>query len=224
MIIKSGASGGQLEVADMPKITYSGDWMPWRPEFYGGVLYWEAWLLSSGTLVVEEGSSYVGDAWGIGGGSQAGWTSGGGSLRNCGAGIPNMRTGLTFAGSISATIGEGGLNGDSSRPGNATKLGDMLTCAGGADPDAENSVSDSYKRYRFEDPDKASEAGRNVTANDDGTTFTAQGGWLRINRTIRKSYSGIYNTAVTAQGEGFGGAGCYMGWSAPGALVIRIPA
>ena len=222
MIIKSGVSGAGIEISDMPKITYSGDWMPWRPEFYGGVLFWEAWLLSSGTLTIEGGYSYTGDAWGIGGGGQAHWSSGGGSLADAPAGVPNMRTGLTFSGALGVTIGAGGLNhGDNNRAGGDTVLADLLTCAGGANPD-NGSVSDTYKRYRFEDPDKSSEAGRSVTANDDGSTFTAQGGWLKIKRTILSSYSGNYSRAVTAQGEGFGGGGCYHGWSAPGALVIRI--
>lgn len=222
MIIKSGISGAQIEITDAPKITYSGDWMPWRPEFYGGVLYWEAWLLSSGALRVESGYSYTGDAWGIGGGAQAWWGIGGGSTVDCEAGVPNMRTGLTFTGTIYATIGSGGTNGESSQPGGATKLGDVLTCAGGAAPSASTTVGDSYKRYRFEDPDKASEAGATVTANDNGNEFTAQGGWLKIKRTIVSSYSGTSSIAVGAQGDGFGGAGGYHGWAAPGVLVIRI--
>lgn len=223
MLIKSGMTGETMGIADAPKITYSGDWMPWRPEFYGGVLYWEAWLLSSGTLTVEDGCSYVGDAWGIGGGAQAGWSSGGGSVTNVAAGVPNMRTNITLNASIAVTIGSGGLNEGSSCAGGATKLGDSLTCAGGATPDG-SSVSDNYKRYRFEDPDKAAEAGRSVTADDDGNRFTAQGGWLKIKRTILSSYSGSYSRAVTAQGEGLGSGGGYRGWSSPGALVIRVPA
>lgn len=221
MIIKSGISGAQIEITDAPKITYSGDWMPWRPEFYKGTLYWEAWFLRSGTLTVESGMSYKADAWGIGGGSQAGWTSGGGQIGNTYAGVPNMRTNLTLSGDIKVTIGEGGMNDGSSAKGNDTKLGDLLTCAGGAAPEYNGSVTDSYKRYRFEDSDKKDEEGRNTSSKTlSSTTFYAQGGWLHIRRTIATNEDN--DGASTAQGEGFGGGGCYHGWSAPGALVIRI--
>lgn len=224
MIVMSKQSGAQIEIDDAPKITYTGTWMPWRPEFYGGVLYWEAWFLSSGTLKVTSGYSYTGDAWGIGGGAGADWSTSAGSLGNRSAGIPNMRTGITFTGDMSVTVGNGGVPSESSGEpsGGDTKLSDQLICAG-ASGDS-RTVSDSYKRYRFEDPDKAGEKGNNHTANDDGTTYTAQGGWLPIRRSQFNSYSGIYSVVITAMGDGFGGAGCSYGWSAPGALVIRIPA
>lgn len=228
MIIMSSRSGARIEIEDAPKITYDGEWLSWRPEFYDGVLYWEAWLTGSGTLTVEDGRSYVGDAWGIGGGGQAPWSVSGANNATGTAGIPNMRSGIKFENQMAVTIGEGGSNAFDGKsdptPGGDTKLADILTCQGGKAPDGQKELTDTYKRYRFEDPDKAAEAGLNGVGTINGKMLYAQGGWMRFRRTVTKSYSGTHETVVTAQGDGFGAGSTAYGWASPGALVIRIPA
>ena len=210
MLIKQGgAGGGSVDIADAPKITFDGKWLPWHIEFYGGEAYWEAWFLSSGTLTVE--GSYTSDAWGIGGGGTPDWGSGGGSTVAGTAGIPAMALGVMLTGKLAVTIGAGGSNGDyDPQGGGATMLGSALTCPGAPEPESMSIPSDHYKRYRFEDPDKAAEVGANRT-NGDGR---AQGGWLSINRAVGGDDG--------AQGDGFGAGGGYHGYAAPGALVIRI--
>lgn len=230
MIVKSGLSNHQIEISDAPKITYNGSWLPWHLEFYGGVLYWEAWFFSSGVLTVEDGYSYTCDAWGIGGGGQANWSPGGGNVSTGTAGIPNMRTNIALSDTVAVSIGAGGENGSeygssSDSAGGNTSLGDYLICNGGAVPSGMDNISDTYKRYRFEDADKADESsGGSVAATDKSSTYYAQNGWLKINRTVTTYHNSNYSRAVGAQGDGLGGGGGYYGWSAPGALVVRIPA
>lgn len=220
MILKYGSAGSSIEISDAPKITYSGEWLAWHLEFYDGVLYWEAWFLSSGTLTCEQ--AYVADAWCIGGGGQTDWSSGGGHLYAGTAGIPNSAMGVVLSDTIAVTIGAGGSNQSSPRKGGDTKLGSLLTGQGGAAPNSTSMVTDSYKRYRFGSDDKAGEAGNSVTAQDRSSKYYAQGGWTKIRRTVTTYYSGSYDYAVGAQGDGFGGGGGYYGWAAPGVLVIRI--
>ena len=223
MIGKTNALVNGISEDKKPDITFSGNWFPWFVEFYQGKPYWEAWFFSSGTLTANK--SYTCDAWGIGGGGQTNWSSGGGSTATGTAGIPNMRTNITLSGSVAVTIGAGGENTADSgnRAGGNTSLGTMLVCNGGAVPSGGSSITDSYKRYRFEDDDKSDEAGNSVTATSKTGNFYAQGGWLKINRRVTTYYTGNYACAVGAQGDGFGGGGGYFGWSSPGALVIRIP-
>lgn len=215
MLIKQGG----VEVADAPRITFDGEWMGSRPEFYGDELYWEAWFLSSGTLMVEE--SYTADAWGIGGGGQTNWSSGSGSISTGTAGIQNSAIGITLSGAVAVTIGAGGLNQEAHKGGD-TALGALLICAGRVEPDGISPITDAYKRYRFGAEDKAGEAGNSVSALDGKTNLYAQGGWTKFRRTVTTRYTGSYNYAVGAQGDGFGGGGGYYGWAAPGALVIHI--
>lgn len=221
MLIKSGLSGEQMSIADAPKITYNGKWLTWHLEFYAGVLYWEAWFFSSGTLTVETGYSYKCDAWGIGGGAGAEWDSGGGNPVSAGAGKTNLRTGLTISGTVPITIGAGGSSHhyDPLEAGGDTSFGDYMICSGATD----SKVSDSYKRYRFEDPDKAGEAGSNRKSSDADNDYVGQGGWLPIARQLipRSSY---YDDGEGAQGDGLGGGGSYYGYACHGALVVRIPA
>lgn len=45
MLIKQGgAGGGSADIADAPKITFDGKWLPWHVDFYDGTPYWEAWF------------------------------------------------------------------------------------------------------------------------------------------------------------------------------------
>lgn len=211
MLIKQGgAGGGSADIADAPKITFDGKWLPWHVDFYDGAPYWEAWFLTSGTLTVE--GNYTADAWGIGGGGVPSWSSGGGSTLAGTAGVPAMALGIALTGTVAVTIGAGGSNGGySGDGGGATRLGDALTCPGAPEPTGASVPSDTHKRYRFEDPDKAAEAGSNRTKG----SGRAQGGWLAINRTV--------GSRDGAQGDGFGAGGGYYGYAAAGALVIRIP-
>ena len=200
---------------DRSRIGFSGDWLPWRPEFYNGVLYWEAWLLSSGSLTVENGRSYTVDAWGIGGGAFGNWVQGGpNNPIICSAGIPNMRTGIEISGEVAVTIGAGGTI--NHYAGFDTSFGDLLICNGGIAYNKTSQTTDSYKRYRFEDDEKTSETGKSYECisplKED--PYFAQGGWLPINRAI----------TLGVQGDGFGGGGGCEGYAAPGVLVVRIPA
>lgn len=226
MIGKTNATAGGLDLSKKPDITFDGTWFPWFLEFYDGEPYWEAWFLSSGTLTPNK--PYVVDAWGIGGGGQSYWGVSAMST-SCGtAGIPNMRLGISLSKSTAVTIGAGGHNlTDKNQAGGNTMFGDHLTCNGGAAPSSTNMVTDSYKRYRFEDPSKASEAGNSMTgttgrSSSNTSNYYAQGGWTKINRSCSNYYVGSYSYCISVQGDGFGGGGGYRGISAPGALVIRI--
>ena len=231
MLLKlGGGAGGSIEISDAPKITFDGRWLGWHLEFYDGILYWECWIFSSGTLTINK--SYTADAWGIGGGGFQFNDFGGGS------GYTNTATGLELSGSIAITIGAGGYYPASDgliymRKGGATKLGNLLSCAGGgtgggseasAAPGGSNGSSTAggagingipgagVPMCRFGDPDKTEEAGHNTTAKGGN-------GWLNIKSDDRN-------------GEGYGGgygaeSSYYVGNEAhanAGALVIRIPA
>lgn len=216
MLIKQGGagSGGSVDIADAPKITFDGKWLGWHVELYDGRPYWEAWFLTSGTLTVE--GSYTADAWGIGGGGVPRWSSGGGMTTAGLAGIPAQALGVTLSGSMAVTIGAGGDRSGSGdgKPGGSTQLGSALTCSGSPGTwGGYGPPTDNYKRYRFEDPDKAGEGG---SYQQDSDGHQAQDGWLAINRTMPSRDDGV-------QGAGFGAGGGYYGYAAPGALVIRIP-
>lgn len=198
MILKYGNAGGSIEISDAPKITFSGKWKTWAPEFYGGVLYWEAWFFTSGTLTFDQ--TYTVDAWGIGGGGGSkGYVAGGGG------GQTNMVTGLELSGAVAVTIGAGAQSSDAK--GGATALGSYLTCAGGA---LGPSGGQSSERYRFSDPDKVTEAGD--SPNSSGA------GWLPLQS------ASMYNGGTTLYpgGQGFGGGGADDLCGHPGALVVRI--
>lgn len=208
MLIKmGGGDGGAVDIADAPKITFSGSWLSWHVEFYGGVAYWEAWFLSSGTLTLEQ--PYTVDAWGIGGGGNTAWSSQGGV--NCGGtgGTPNMSLGVELSNSVAVTIGAPASNGGV-YVGGATKLGTILTCDGGVRPTSSVHTG-AAGRYRFGDPDKAGEAGKDVSSKETGGSKSA-GGWIPIALDQNKG----------SAGQGFGGGGGYYGYATQGALVIRI--
>lgn len=215
MLIKQGgAGGGSADIADAPKITFDGKWLPWHVDFYDGTPYWEAWFLTSGTLTVE--GSYTADAWGIGGGGTPRWSSSGGRTTAGLAGIPGMALGVALSGAMAVTIGAGGDRSTSgnSAPGGSTQLGSVLTCNGSTGTwGGYGPPTDAHKRYRFEDPEKAGEGG---SYQQDSEGHYAQDGWLAINRTMPAHDDGVH-------GAGFGAGGGYYGYAAPGALVIRIP-
>lgn len=221
MILKLGSSGGKIKISDAPKIAYSGKWLQWHLEFYGDELYWEAWFLSSGALTVDSGYSYTGDVWGIGGGAGAEWNSDGGRAVSTGAGKTNMCTGIVITGSTAITIGAGGSSHhyNALEAGGDTSFGDVMVCAGATD----SIVNDNCKRYRFEDPDKAGEAGQTRASSNASNNYRAQGGWLPIARRLIPGES-YYDDGNGAQGDGLGGGGSYFGYACHGALVLRIPA
>ena len=161
MLIKQGgAGGGSADIADAPKITFDGKWLPWHVDFYDGTPYWEAWFLTSGTLTVE--GSYTADAWGIGGGGTPRWSSSSGMTLAGLAGIPGMALGVALSGAMAVTIGAGGDRSStgSSKPGGSTQLGSVLTCNGSTGTwGGYGPPTDAHKRYRFEDPEKAGEGG-----------------------------------------------------------------
>lgn len=209
MILKlGGGSGGTIEISDAPKITYSGKWLHWHLEFYDGVLYWEAWFLSSGTLTVEDGYAYTADAWGIGGGGSGYWSYSGSRGSGC-AGYPNMIAGTTISGAMAVTIGAGATAATYAdvNVGGSTKLGNLLTCTGG-----DYSGSGTYKRYRFGADDKAHEAAGS-TAWDD------MNGWLYL-----ASNKSVGNNESADTGFGIGAGTSTYGLAKAGALVVRIPA
>lgn len=218
-----GSGKDSVSLKTKPNITYDGNWLSWHIELYGGVPYWEAWFLSSGVLTVNE--ACVADAWGIGGGEGVNWGVTSGSAMNAAAGRTNMIKNTPLSGSVAVTIGAGGSSHHYERveAGGDTILGDVLICSGApgvtSANGSSNSVTDSYKRYRFEDPDKANEAGENGVDTDGRI---GQGGWLRIKRSLTPS-SSYYDDGDGAQGDGFGGGGSYFGYACHGALVIRIP-
>lgn len=213
MIGRTNALAGGVSANGMPKITFNGKWLPWRLEFYGGVLYWEAWFLSSGTLTANK--SYVADVWGIGGGATGYWTAGSRYGCSLGGGRTGLRTGISLAGSIAVTIGAGANAATSmnaqGNSGGATKIGDTIIGDGGT---ITSSPISANKRYRFEDPDKASEAGAGASDKN----FEYGGGWLPI------AHGGNPNMDDYRQTQGFGGAGAPYTTAWQGALVIRIPA
>lgn len=181
--------------------------MPWRPEFYGGELYWEAWFFSSGTLTVESGKSYIADAWGIGGGSS---TPGAYSTGSAG-GSTGMAEGITLSGSVAISIGAGANEGDTD--GGTTKLGTLLTCKGGEYVYGDNTGSQAAVRYRFGDADKSGEAGAPYTSYGS----INGGGWLH--------FQGVWDSGgtISYSGCGYGAGGGYELPGHAGALVVRIP-
>lgn len=205
--LKNGA-----ELADAPKITYNGKWMPWRIEFYAGVPYWEAWFFTSGTLTVADGESYVCDAWGIGGGGSTYWSTGGSTGMNVGSGRTGLRQEQVLTGNVAVTIGAGGnvpTSGSRAGEGGATKLGSDVVGDGGVKGASPISADG---RYRFFDPDKANEAG--AGASNEYNSFG--GGWLPISSGTNPNVSGYIKT------QGFGSAAPPYSTGVQGALVLRI--
>lgn len=214
MILKlGGGSGGTIEISDAPKITFSGTWIKWHLEFYGDVLYWEAWFLSSGTLTVEDGYSYTADAWGIGGGGATKWSTAASTNYGGTGGDAAKASGIELSGDVAVTIGAGASYSSSSvQAGGTTKLGSALSCSGGSAPSS-SSASGSSGRYRFMDADHADEKGADRTNTINSAKEKSAGGWLPLKR-----------GSGGCEGDGFGGSGGVFGHAGQGALVVRIPA
>lgn len=211
MILKYGNAGNQIDISDAPDITFSGRWKKWALEFYDGILYWEAWFFSSGTLTVIK--EYTIDAWGLGGGA-ATERSDRGSVG--GAGVPNMVIGAILApGSTVVTIGAGGdaAATDKDAPGGTTSLGSILSCSGGSIVYTSNGSHNVDVYNRFGDTAKA-EYGYSGS-----TESRLSDGWLDV------VHVNTSHTAFKPHGIGAGvRASETLGSSgSSGALVIRIP-
>lgn len=220
MIIKSGVSGGQLEITDAPQITFSGKWLPWHIEFYGDTPYWEAWFFSSGTLTAKK--DYTVDVWGIGGGSSGPRSA----LGNSAGGRVGQSLGVSVAqGTVSVTIGAGGdINADYSadRKGRATKFAGT-TIAEGAQ--ATDTPSSADKRYRFGHSSKSDEAGTAASSKyGTDTTYTHGAGWLPFSLPEAAVVDAENSFPGLKASQGFGAAGTLNSSGMSGALVIRIPA
>ena len=183
-----------------PSVTYTGKWTGWHIEFYGGTPYWEAVFYTSGTLDIIK--PYTADLWGVGGGP---FDYSGVMCRASSAKV----LGVQFAvGQQAVTIGAGATKNARGNGGNTT-VGGVFTANGGV-----MNVSSTSKMYRFEDEDKAGEAGADGASNG---YAHGEGGWLHWR-------CGVDN----GDGEGYGAGGDYGGYgnalvnAHPGALVIRI--
>ena len=205
--------GGGIDYNTKPQITFDGKWSNWYIEFYAGVPYWEAQFYSSGTLSVT--GSYTADAHGIGGG--------GGSYNyenpNAGdRGATSIKLNLTLTKSVAVTIGAGAAAATGGN-GGTTKLGSVLSCAGGAGLAGINRPSSSRgdELRRFGDHDHSTDIG------DDGSSgrtdnFNGAGGMMHWKD-------------VPQSGEGYGAGGgvadlsnynrYHLGGHS-GALFIRI--
>lgn len=129
MIVNGNKSGGGVDYASPPQISFDGKWSGWHIEVYNGTPYWEALFATSGTLVSL--AQYTADLWGIGGGGagdsfyQSGHNYGNGG----GSGYTNMVENVTIsAGGHAVSIGAGSTALGSQ--GGSTKFLD-LTCKGG---------------------------------------------------------------------------------------------
>ena len=212
MLLKLGGGvGGSIEISDAPKITFNGRWLGWHLEFYNGVLYWECWIFSSGTLTLQE--AYTLDAWGIGGGGAL--TREDNNDGRGAAGNPNMAEALSCeAGTLAVTIGAGGKATSSSGTysgvnGGTTSLGSLLRCSGGNY--SMSSQVETGKRNRFYDE----------TRDEHGRGGMSGNGWLDFAPSLNEAYG------TREPGHGLGAGALTFGTGGArgvqGALVIRIP-
>ena len=137
MIVNGNKSGGGVDYASPPQISFDGKWSGWHIEVYKGEPYWEALFSSSGTLVSL--ANYTADLWGIGGGGAGSYVNFGGYLYGFGggSGYTNMveNTAILPGGHV-VTIGAGGGSGANGSGGNRAEPGGQtvfltLTCSGG---------------------------------------------------------------------------------------------
>lgn len=199
----AGGGRGTISASKKPTITYDGKWLPWYVEFYGEDAYWEAVLLTSGTLSIT--GNYTAEAWGIGGGSFPNRNGSNNYNALAGRGSTSIVS-LNLFENVAVTIGAGSTS--SSTNGGNTSIGSTVVGNGGI-----ATFNGTGFAYRFGDPDKAGEAGATQSNNSFGY---GEGGWLHWNGSQYK-----YNGLGYGAGGGSGNAGGYCPGH-EGALVIRI--
>ena len=173
LVQMGGGADGGIDYNAKPQIAFDGKWSNWYIEFYGGVPYWEAQFYSSGTLSVT--GSYTADAHGIGGG--------GGSYNynnpNAGdRGATSIQFNLTLTQSVAVTIGAGAVAATGNN-GGTTKLGSVLSCAGGTALAGLNrpSTSRGDELRRFGDYDHSTDIGADGSSGKTDN-FNGAGGMM----------------------------------------------